>query len=127
MRTPEIHCPDEELFIGYLARRQLLREEAQEFPPDKKKQFIKDARAFYVFQKIPEKSPMRDQILENLSVVNAENQDEVNPEQSLTLAERFPNVVKSDAREALHLETLDCVSTNCEGFESSVDEFWGNV
>ena len=36
----EIHLPDEELFIGYLARRQLLSEEGKEMPPYKTKQFF---------------------------------------------------------------------------------------
>lgn len=132
--NPEIHRPDEELFTGLLARRQLLSEEAQEIPPYKTKQFFKDARAFYVrcFQKILEKFPMRDQILKNLSVVNTESQDEVNPDQILTLAERFPNVIKADAREQLHLEVLDYVSTNLEGLVPNykslpVDEFWGKL
>lgn len=112
--NPEIHCPDEELFVGFLTRRHLLSEEA--LSTHKTKQFFKDARAFYVrsFQKGKEKFPMRDQILTNLSVVNPENQDDVKPEQILTLAERFPNVMKVDAREQLNLEILDYVSTNLE-------------
>ena len=112
--NPEIHCPDEELFVGFLTRRHLLSEEA--LSTHKKKQFFKDARAFYVrsFQKVKEKFPMTDQILTNLSVVNPENQDDVKPEPILTLAERFPNVMKADAGEQLHLEILDYVSTNLE-------------
>ena len=81
-------------------------------------------------KKIMEKFTMTDQILKNLSVVNMENQDEVTPEQILFLAERFPNVIKEDASEQLHLEVLDYVSTNLEGLVPKykslpVDEFWG--
>ncbi len=130
--NPEIHCPDEELFVGFLARRHLLSEEA--LSTNKTKQFFKDARAFYVrsFQKVKEKFPMRDQILTNLTVVNPENQDDVKPEQILTLAERFPNVIKADAREQLNVEILDYVSTNLETLVPNyknlpVDEFWGKL
>ncbi|KAA0725336.1 hypothetical protein E1301_Tti006048 [Triplophysa tibetana] len=130
--NPEIHCPDEELFVGFLARRHLLSEEA--LSTNKTKQFFKDARAFYVrsFQKVKEKFPMRDQILTNLTVVNPENQDDVKPEQILTLAERFPNVIKADAREQLNVEILYYVSTNLETLVPNyknlpVDEFWGKL
>ncbi|KAA0723999.1 hypothetical protein E1301_Tti023113 [Triplophysa tibetana] len=120
------------LFVGFLARRHLLSEEA--LSTSKTKQFFNDARAFYVrsFQKVKEKFPMRDQILTNLTVVNPENQDDVKPEQILTLAERFPNVIKADAREQLNVEILDYVSTNLETLvpnykNSPVDEFWGKL
>lgn len=54
----------------------------------------------------------------NMSVLNAEGRDEVNPQQILTLTERFPNVIKADAREQHHLELLYYVSTNLEGLVS---------
>ncbi|XP_059815291.1 chymotrypsin-like protease CTRL-1, partial [Hypanus sabinus] len=65
-------------------------------------------------------------------VVNTESQDEVNPEQILTLAEIFPNVIEADAREQFHLEVLDYVSTNLEGLVPNykslpVVEFWGKL
>lgn len=50
----------------------------------------------------------------------------------MTLAERFPNVMKVDAREQLNLEILDYVSTNLEALVPNyknlpVDEFWGKL
>lgn len=35
MNNAEIHCQDEELFIGYLAGSQLISEDAQQIPPEK--------------------------------------------------------------------------------------------
>ncbi|KAL6477041.1 hypothetical protein MHYP_G00155400 [Metynnis hypsauchen] len=75
---------------------------------------------------------MRDQILTNLSVVNPENQDDVAPQQIMALAERFPNVIKADVREKLHLEVLDYVSTNLEALVPNyrnlpVEELWGKL
>lgn len=130
--NPEVHCADENLFVGFLTRRHLVSEE--EIPSDKTRQFFKDARSFYVrsFQKVKEKFPVRDKVLTNLSVVNPENQEDVTPEQILTLAERFPNAVKADVKEQLHLEVLDYTSTNLEKVipnyrNLAVDEFWGRL
>ncbi|KAM7412355.1 hypothetical protein PAMA_022033 [Pampus argenteus] len=127
-----VHCADENLFVGFLTRRHLVSEE--EIPSDKTRQFFKDARSFYVrsFQKVKEKFPVRDKVLTNLSVVNPENQEDVTPEQILTLAERFPNAVKADVKEQLHLEVLDYISTNLEKVipnyrNLAVDEFWGRL
>ncbi|KAM7423434.1 hypothetical protein PAMA_011139 [Pampus argenteus] len=120
------------IFVGFLTRRHLVSEE--EIPSDKTRQFFKDARSFYVrsFQKVKEKFPVRDKVLTNLSVVNPENQEDVTPEQILTLAERFPNAVKADVKEQLHLEVLDYTSTNLEKVipnyrNLAVDEFWGRL
>ncbi|KAK0134331.1 hypothetical protein N1851_030092 [Merluccius polli] len=57
---PEIHCSDENLFVGFLTRRHLTTEET--ISSHKAKQFYKDARAFYLrsFMKVKEKFPTGD-------------------------------------------------------------------
>ncbi len=128
----DIHCSDEDHFVGFLTRRHLTSEEA--IPSHKTTEFYKDARAFYLrsFQKVKEKFPVGDQILTNLSVVNPDHQEDVTPEKILALARRSPNVIKADAMEQLHLEVPDYLSSNLEALVPNyknlpVDEFWGKL